>query len=743
MSIIVDTDGDGNYDDRNWGSFETWMTYFRFASPSNFLDSTEFNSLLTINDISGDGTFDVDITDAGSSAVIDGVIFTDAANVGAGTGNYNTFLALQDSNDPDQVEEGFNSGKAVGGASDPNAEDDSNEEMDASKSEAILLGAIPIKYVDGVAYYEFRVDLNEANSGDATLISLDQFKLFVGPYDQNTTLPNPTPTSPNNDYGSNVDLIDTFTELNSLTKVYDMDANGDVSVLMDEGNSSGSGNDDYAVLVPVSYFEGYDPAKDYVYLYVEMGAAGGDGDGNGVIGNAASKNDAGDDLTWVVNGGFHEWNLQNAVIITGTKFLDANGNGVQDEGETGMEGVTIFIDNNLDGDVDGTDGNGILDAGEQFTVTDENGNYSFGGIPLYDFDYDIEINEVVPPGSEPTTDLPITITIDDALPSGFVFVLDPIGNKLLVPDIEITKTAVLEDGGECADETTDVINYTVTVENTGDLALENVVVTDQFEGALLRTLDDGDGTLEAGEVVRTGDTGNDNILSVGETWTYTYSRNVTQNDIDTIGIDGDGLLENTAEVDAIVSATDQPISDEDDADIEVCPTPDFTAVKEIVSVNDGDDETEVDGVIDGAGDSITYRITITNTGNVTLNLEEVADTYEGTEADILALIQGQDADALDGVLQVGETWTYEWTETVDQPELDEICATDETITNSVAATFSFGDPESEHYYEETKGNEVETPVECTPDFTAVKEIVSVNDGDDETEVDGVIDGAGD
>ena len=37
-----------------------------------------------------------------------------------------------------------------------------------------------------------------------------------------------------------------------------------------------------------------------------------------------------------------------------------------------------------------------------------------------------------------------------------------------------------------------------------------------------------------------------------ETWTYTYSRNVTQNDIDTIGIDGDGFLENTAEVDAIV-----------------------------------------------------------------------------------------------------------------------------------------------------------------------------------------------
>ncbi|HEX2793948.1 MAG TPA: hypothetical protein VHN58_05910, partial [Croceicoccus sp.] len=291
MSIIVASNLDGFYNDFYWGTYQDWMDNFRYAS-NNFLDAGEFALLDPITDVSGDGFLDVDITNAGSSAVIDGAIFTDAANVGAGTGNYNTFLALQDSNDPDQVEEGFNSGKAVGGASDPNAEDDSNDEMDASKSEAILLGAIPIKYVDGVAYYEFRVDLNEANSGDATLISLDKFQLFVGPYDQNATLPNPTPTSPNNEYGSNVDLIDTFGELFGLDKVYDMDANDDVSVLMDEGNSSGSGNDDYAVLVPVSNFEGYDPAKDYVYLYVEMGAAGGDGDNNGVIGNAASKDDA-------------------------------------------------------------------------------------------------------------------------------------------------------------------------------------------------------------------------------------------------------------------------------------------------------------------------------------------------------------------------------------------------------------------------------------------------------------------
>ncbi len=65
----------------------------------------------------------------------------------------------------DGMETGFNAGQSDGGAQ-ANPEDESNDEMDASKSEALLLGAIPIKIVDGIAYYEFRVDLNEANSGD-------------------------------------------------------------------------------------------------------------------------------------------------------------------------------------------------------------------------------------------------------------------------------------------------------------------------------------------------------------------------------------------------------------------------------------------------------------------------------------------------------------------------------------------------------------------------------------------------
>jgi hypothetical protein len=54
--------------------------------------------------------------------------------------------------------------------------------------------------------------------------------------------------------------------------------------------------------------------------------------------------------------------------IGGGKFEDIDGNGVREEGEHGLAGWTIYLDSNE---------NGMLDAGEQSTVTDEAGDYAF------------------------------------------------------------------------------------------------------------------------------------------------------------------------------------------------------------------------------------------------------------------------------------------------------------------------------------------------------------------------------
>src|SRR5688572_5931147 len=158
-------------------------------------------------DVTGDGVNDADITDAGDFVNIGGVIFTDAVNTGSGTGGYNTFLAISDN---DGVEQGFNS-------DDTPPIDDSNENIDQAKTHTVKLSDLVIVTVNGVQYYEFRVDLNEANSDPNAQISLDQFKLYSS---------------------ANGGINDTTT-LFSQNLIYDMDAGGNKSVLLSDIASSG------------------------------------------------------------------------------------------------------------------------------------------------------------------------------------------------------------------------------------------------------------------------------------------------------------------------------------------------------------------------------------------------------------------------------------------------------------------------------------------------------------------------
>lgn len=63
--------------------------------------------------------------------------------------------------------------------------------------------------------------------------------------------------------------------------------------------------------------------------------------------------------------------------IHGQKFHDFNSNGINDVGEPGLEGWTIYLDAN---------DNGQLDEGEVSTTTDANGNYAFTGLePLQNY----------------------------------------------------------------------------------------------------------------------------------------------------------------------------------------------------------------------------------------------------------------------------------------------------------------------------------------------------------------------
>src|SRR6188474_1595520 len=113
----------------------------------------------------------INLTAAGSSTTIDGAVFLDSANIGSGTGNYNTFLAVSPTPSQSGNEQGFNSDQTP-------PIDPSNQDIDQAKTHTVRLSSVPVTIVNGVEYYEFRVDLNESNSNPNGQISLDAFRIY-------------------------------------------------------------------------------------------------------------------------------------------------------------------------------------------------------------------------------------------------------------------------------------------------------------------------------------------------------------------------------------------------------------------------------------------------------------------------------------------------------------------------------------------------------------------------------------
>src|SRR5262245_53301605 len=114
------------------------------------------------------GTPTIDLTNSGTSGVINDAVFQTAELQPAGTGVFNTFLQLQHS----PTEQGYNS-------------DGVHQFDEKSGDHSVLLAAVPIVIGDGsngtlegVAYRAFTYDLNEPNGGIKPYVSLDQLQIW-------------------------------------------------------------------------------------------------------------------------------------------------------------------------------------------------------------------------------------------------------------------------------------------------------------------------------------------------------------------------------------------------------------------------------------------------------------------------------------------------------------------------------------------------------------------------------------
>ena len=266
------------------------------------------------------------------------------------------------------------------------------------------------------------------------------------------------------------------------------------------------------------------------------------------------------------------------------------------------------------------------------------------------------------------------------------------------PALEVTKTASLDGKNLTQDSMVavgDTITYTIKVENTGNMALSNIVITDTMSDDRQVVFAEND--LPGG--VTLNQQGNPVIaeLESGGSVEITATYQVTDGD-------AGGTISNTA-----VATAEGGTTDEDT-------TPDITVENPALSVTK---------VVSGAtgesgkaeiGNELTYTITVQNTGNVPLEEIAVSDTLwkEGTE-----ILVGSGPVTLDddtytiGELDKGSTVTITYTYTVQESDAGDV------IKNVVTANVPNGPDGSD---------ETETTVEdANPAVSISKKLTKVND----------------
>ena len=175
--------------------------------------------------------------------------------------------------------------------------------------------------------------------------------------------------------------------------------------------------------------------------------------------------------------------------------------------------------------------------------------------------------------------------------------------------INLVKTGDFNDeNGDGVAQIGETINYTFTVTNGGDAPISDVVISDplfEVPNPVVPIVFDG------------GDTDGDDELDVDETWLFSAAYTITQEDIDA------GQVENQALV--VGNGPDgTEVSDESDDDNPLEDDPTITILPEEGGLSVIKSQASVSGT-GGLGDTISFDIVVTNTGDVTLTDIVVTD----------------------------------------------------------------------------------------------------------------------
>ena len=236
------------------------------------------------------------------------------------------------------------------------------------------------------------------------------------------------------------------------------------------------------------------------------------------------------------------------------------------------------------------------------------------------------------------------------------------------PLLEVTKIATVTDNGDGINGASDIIRYTITVENKGNVVLSGMTLNDR--------LVDGNGSLLSftnSPTFNSSTAGSaQGTLTVGEIATYTATYTISQDAANT------GLISNIVSATASSPGQTNNVSDTsddgDDSDGNTIDDPTIVTtvsagrieVTKVASVTDTNSNSKND-----TSDIIVYTITVANTGSVTLSGITLNDTLTDGSGGGLNLTSGPTFTSNTGgsaqnVLVAGESATYTASYTITQ-----------------------------------------------------------------------------
>ncbi len=396
--------------------------------------------------------------------------------------------------------------------------------------------------------------------------------------------------------------------------------------------------------------------------------------------------------------------LQISIQVTKTAVIVDNGDGETGTGDTINYTITVENTGNVSltelSLVDTlTDGNGNtidLSSGPSFessSLDSANGILQLSEIATYSASYVISqatedtgfiSNTVLATASSPGNTNDVTDISDDGNDTDGNTIDDPtIITTSANPSIEVVKFSEIIDNGDLGLGIGDIIKYTIYVENTGNVDLSEVSILDTLTDFNDTVLSITDGPYYSGS-----DTGaSQGNLVVGDVASYIAFYTISQQSIDAGGVSNTVTVTGTSPngIDVTDISDDGDDTDgnteDDPTDVVIDTVPAIDVIKTAVVTDNGDG-------FNGAGDIISYTITVANTGNVSLTGLTLEDTLTDGDGNTLSLSSGPSYSTstqpnVQGNLDVGEVETYVATYLITQTAADT-----QSINNTVLATIS-------------------------------------------------------